>query len=454
MSGGPFLWKWLGSNPGALMAWFDFIFAVLTLRMVIEIIYSIIPQYKYKKLITFLFCWGGGILSASGILLHFIFFKGSINNLSDNIFFLDPADGTWCLNFGRSLIYPLEAYYHFLFVSGIWLVLKRKFTAAFFLMLLLILSHPYTSIEIISIVLVWVATEVFYFKNTAFKKSHFYFMLAAFLLYFIYYAGILGRIEIYRQINKLNSLDWGYKLWHFLPAYIIVWWLSFLCIKNIPLLKKHFSNSNNRLFFWWGIVAFLLSVHGFALKPVQPIHFTRGYVYAGFFLFCIPALQVIIDKYAVQKIKGLLILTALSFFFLFDNITWFGYAAETPNSTGVYFTKEETGLINFFKQKDDNAIVIGSEKNYSLNSAIQLYADTKGWIPHPFLSFEIENKRKAIENFLQQNKKDIAWMNRNVYLYSDKNDGTLLQQKYLQNAVFENQQFKVFKINEAEKKLP
>ena len=448
-----YLWKWTGINPGSLLVLFDFIFAVLTLRIVIEIIYFIIPQYNYKKLITALFCWGGGILSVSGIVLHFIFFKGTLHNIADNIFFLDPANGSWCLNFGRSLIYPLEAYYHFLFVCCTWLALKRKFAVVFFLMLLLTISHPYTSIEIISIVLVWVAAEIFYFKNADLKKGDFYFMLAAFLLYFIYYAGILNSIEIYRQINKLNALDWGYKLWHFLPAYFIVWCCSFLCIKNIPLLKKHFSVSSNRLFFWWGTVAFLLSVHGFALKPVQPIHFARGYVYAGFFLFCIPALQKIINKYTVQKTKGLLILTALSFIFLFDNITWFGYAAEKPNSAGVYFTQEETGMIDFFKQKNDRSIIIGSEKNYPLDAAIQLYANSKAWIPHPFLTFEIENKRKAVNIFLQQNKMDTAWLNSNVYLYCDKNDGTLPQQQYLQNIVFENNRFKVFKINAAEKKL-
>ena len=272
-------------------------------------------------------------------------------------------------------------------------------------------------------------------------------MLAAFLLYFIYYAGILGRIEIYRQINKLNALDWGYKLWHFLPAYAIVWYCSFLCIKNIPLLKIHFSDSGNRLFFWWGTVAFLLSVHGFAIKPVQPIHFTRGYVYAGFFLFCIPALQSIINKYTIKKAKGYLILSVLVIIFLFDNITWFGYAAEGTNGTGVYFTKQEMELISFFKQKNNKSIVIGSEKNYPLNAAIQLYADTKGWIPHPFLTFEISNKRKAVEDLLKENKKDSMWFNRNVYLYCDKNDSTLPQPNFLQTPVFENQQFTVFKIN-------
>lgn len=442
-----YLWKWLQIDPGKLMMLYDFVFAVFTLRVVIEIIYALIPLYKFKNLITILFCWGGGILSLAGIVLHFTFFRGSLANISDHIFFLDPAGGSWCLNFGRSLIYPLEAYYHFLFVCCIWFALKRKFIIVFILTLLLTVSHPYTSIEIICILLTWVTVEVFYFKNNDISKKQFLAMLAAFILYFIFYAGIFGRIEIYRQINQLNSLDWGYKIWHFLPAYAIVWLCSFLCIKNIPLLKKHFSVPNNRLFFWWGTVAFLLSVHGFAIKPEQPIHFTRGYIFAGFFLFSIPVLQEIIDKYATQRARGYLIIFLLCFVFLFDNITWFGLEVVHPNQTGVYFTSSEKELISFFKKLPDKGIVAGNEKNYPLNAGIQLYAGEKAWMPHPFLTFNIANKRLAVTNYLIQQHLNSSWMNSNVYMYFDKNDSTLRQPVFLLNPVFENQQYRVFKIN-------
>ena len=442
-----YLWKWLPVSPGILMMIFDFVFAVLTLKIVIEIIYYLLPAYRFKNLITVLFCWGGGLLSAAGIFLHFFFFKGSFGNIGDHIFFLDPANGSWSLNFGRTLIYPLESYYHFLFVLCIWLALNKKFGATFFVMLLLTVSHPYTSIEIISITFAWITTEVFYFKNIQFSKKHFYYVLAALLLYFIYYAGILGSIKIYREINKLNSLDWGYKIWHFLPAYFIVWLCSFLSIRNIPLLKKHFSEPNNRLFFWWGTVAFLLSVHGFAINPEQPIHFTRGYVYAGFFLFSIPVLKLLINKCSLQGTKRHILLFAFSFIFLFDNITWFGLAAETINSPGVYFTLSEKELINFFEHQENKGIVTGNEKNYTLNAAIQLQSSKKVWISHPFLTFDITNKRATVTNFIHKNELDSNWKKTNVYLYFDRTDTTVNKPVDLQNPVFENQQFSVFKIN-------
>ena len=440
-----YLWKFLQISPGILMTLFCFVFSISTIRIVIAIFEKIIPACKYNKLIILLFCWGGGILSICGLVLNFILFKGNIQTIPQHIFFLDPADGTWCLNFGRSLIYPLEAYYHFLFVACIWFVLKKDFIKTFLLMLLLIVSHPYTSIEIISIVLVWLSIELFYLKNTAIKKRDFALMLTAFFLYFILHAGIMNRIEIYRQINKLNSLDWNYKAWHFVPAYAIVWWLTFFCIKNVAAFKKHFSNSNNRLFFCWGMVAFLLSVHGFAIKPIQPIHFTRGYVYAGFFLCSIPALQLLMVKYLKNTIKGYFFLCCLLFIFLFDNITWFGLLAQNKNSPGVYFTKEEDGLIDFFKHENAESIAIGNELNYELNAAIQLYSPTKGWIPHPLLTFNIDEKRRAVDSLFIKNKLDHQWKNQPVYLYCDKK--TDIFPKNTIPVVFENSRYKIFKVH-------
>ncbi|HMO60967.1 MAG TPA: hypothetical protein PKC39_06185 [Ferruginibacter sp.] len=438
-----YVWKFTGASPATLLLVFNIIFAVLTLRVVIAVIDVIIPQYRYKNLITILFCWGGGLLAAAGFVLHWVVFKNSTLTFSEQIFYLDPADGFWCLNFGRTLIYPFEAYYHFLFVSAVLMVLRKRFMAAFVIILLLILSHPYTAIELITPLLVWIAAEVFYFKNSAYSKRQFWLFAAAFLLFFIFYAGILGRIEIYRYINQLNSLDWNYKAWHFVPGYALVWLLSFYCIKNVPALKRHFSNPHSRLFFWWGLVAFLLSVHGFAIKPEQPVHFTRGYVYAGFFLFSIPALQQLISWLMQENKKKYLLTTVIVFVFLFDNISWFGLKADSKNQAGVYFNKPEYELIDFFSKQPAAGIVAGNENNYPLNIAIQLHSNTKAWIPHPFLGFDIEERRQAVAQFVSGKEMHPMWRGKTVYMYFDKNDGNLQQPP-----VFENAQFVVYKINE------
>lgn len=85
-----YCWKWLGTDPGTLLMLFGFIFTILTLRVVIEIIALLIPQYRYKNIITLLFCWGGSFpYRGCFYILHYLKVHGKISALI--FFFLIPA---------------------------------------------------------------------------------------------------------------------------------------------------------------------------------------------------------------------------------------------------------------------------------------------------------------------------------------------------------------------------
>jgi hypothetical protein len=441
-----YLWKWLNIDPGILLTLFGLLFTLLTFKTVIEIIEKIIPCSKYRQLITVLFSWGGGLLSLCGLLLHFLYFKGN-GSIADHIFFLDPGNGGWCLNFGRSLIYPLEAYYHFLFVLSVLSILNNKFVLAALTMFILTISHPYSSSELIAILFLWVLAEYFYIKSGIIIKKQLLLMAAVVLFHILYYGVLLKQIPVYQTISRHVALDWGYKAWHFIPAYCIVWLLSFIAIRNIPLLKKQFSSPINRLFFWWGSMAFILSVHGFAINPIQPLHFTRGYVYAGFFLFSIPAIQSVLEYLNRKHSSILKFATALAIIiFLSDNISWF-YFAASKNNTGILLNKNEQSLIGFFKGKNEKGWVISPEKNYALTSYIQLYSAMKGWIPHPFLTFNIDYKRAALNDLVTDSKIDSNWKNTTAYFYINKSDTGFSRHVFQFPLKFENESFKVFQIN-------
>lgn len=441
-----YLWKWIPTDPGYLLSFFGLLFTLLTLRVTIEIISIIIPDSKYQKIIALFFTWGGGILSICGLLLHITYFKGS-GDFTDHVLLLDPSQGWWCLNFGRVLIYPFEAYYHFLFMLTILFVLRKKFICGALIMVLLTISHPYTSTELAAILFSWVVMEYYYLKSGAISKKGFLWMLGALIFYVFYYGVLLKLLPVYSTLSNQSALDWGYKIWHFLPAYFLVWILSFFAIRNVDLLKKQFSSPANRLFFSWGMVAFLLSVHGFAIKPIQPLHFTRGYVYAGFFLFSIPAIIELLEFINKKKKITFFFITIISvIIFLSDNIAWF-YFQTGSNRAGVYLTKNEQEIINYFKQNKENGWIIGSEKNDDLSTFIQLYSNNKAWIPHPFLTFNLDSKRIALQNLRFQNKLDVRWMQGPTYLYIEKSDTSFTNHPLNFPIKFENETFKVFKIN-------
>lgn len=441
-----YLWKWLSINPGLLLAIFGLLFTFFTMRVVIEILHRILSEKKYLFIISVLFAWGGGILAISGIALHFLYFKGT-SNISDHIFSLDPGSGWWCLNFGRSLIYPLEAFYHFVFVLAILFVLQKKFLWSASLMILLTLSHPYSSTELLLIVFTWACLEYFYLRSKEISKIEISYIGFAMVFHFFYYGLWLHHFPVSKVISQQVALDWSYKAWHFVPAYAIVWLLCFLTIKHIPLLKKQFSSPVNRLFFCWGTVAFLLSVHGFAIKPVQPLHYTRGYVYAGFFLFAIPAIVSLIAEVKNKKniffkvIGGIAILIFLS-----DNILWF-YSNSSFNSTGILYNRDQQELIHYFSDKKEKGWVIGSEKTADFTAYLQLYSSYRGWIPHPILTFDLAHKKEAFNNLVLGQRIDEKWKQVPTYLYLEKNDSILFNHNLFFPVTFENKQYKVFKIN-------
>jgi hypothetical protein len=440
-----YLWKWTNINPGILISLFGLLFSFLTVRTILEIIDKYTFTAAQKVISSVLFLWGGGLLAFTGFLLHFTYFK-STGDISSHVFFLDPGYGWWCLNFGRVFIYPFEAYYHFIFVLAIYLLIEKKYALVFALMLLITASHPYTSVELALIVLVWSAIEYFYLKSGVVAKKGLSFIFAGAIAVFFYYGVILNNIPIYKSISKLVALDWGYKVWHFLPAYILVWLMSFLAIKNTSLLKEMFSNPASRLFFCWGMVAFILSVHGFAIKPVQPIHFTRGYVYAGFFLFSLPALIQLINCFIKSKYGKYLLLPAFCFIFLSDNLFWFSLNTSY-NKTGVYYYTQTQELISFFNEKKEAGLLIFSDKHELLSTTIQLYSNYKSWIPHPILTFDIAHKKQAVKNLLTNNLIDENWKQRPSYFIEVKSDTTDHQYLKYYPPVFENNAFKVYKIN-------
>lgn len=439
-----YLWKWLTIDPGLLLSIFGLIFTICTCRIAVEIIDIVVAEINHKKIIAILFCWGGGLLTLAGLILHFLYFK--TGTIAAHLFFLDPGNGWWCLNFGRSFIYPLEAYYHFLFLATVLLALKKKFLWMSVIIMVLSISHPYTSVEILLIIITWALLEYFYIRSTLLRKKDLYYIAAAAVFHIAYY-GLLNQFEVSTIISRQVALDWSYKAWHFIPAYAIVWLFSFLAVKNIPLLKKQFANPVNRLFFCWGMVAFALSVHGFAIKPVQPLHFTRGYVYAGFFLFAIPAITHCLNlvKASTNRLyKPLCVL--LLFVFLVDNISWFA-SNIAYNNTGIQFTTQEQQLIAYFKNNPANGWIISSEGNAQMATYLQLYSTGKAWIPHPFLTFNMQSKKAAVFNFELKQQVDEQWRKKPSYFFFDKTDTTFRPSTVQWETAFENEQFKVFKIN-------
>ena len=219
-----------------------------------------------------------------------------------------------------------EALYHALFFGCILSVLRRKYWYATVLALLLSWSHPFSGVELLLILVSWSAFELFFVQSGAVPIGFFGALLTLLVLHFGYYVGYLRRFPEHRALMETWSLPWLLQASNFVPAYALVGALAAWSFRRLELARTFFANARNRLFLVWFLVAFALANHEFAIKPIQPLHFTRGYIWTPLFLMGSTAL---VGLFTTLRSRGGPVLRSLAIgsvvaVLLLDNAVWFG----------------------------------------------------------------------------------------------------------------------------------
>jgi hypothetical protein len=427
---------------GVALSLFNYLFAIILIRILIAIYELVIPHKKYESISLVLFTWGGGLLSLIGILI-WVFGKKSF---WDSVFILDPSSGWWGLNLGRSIFFSIEGYYHALFFGAIYLILRKKFLEGLGVIFLLSLSHPFTGIELIIIILGWICLEKLFYKNKSIGSFFIIGMLVIAAFHIYYYLFFLNYFPEHQSVFVQYSLNWRIRFYHFLPAYTIVGACTLISIRNSSV-SYYFSNPDNRLFFCWAAIAFLLANHELFIKPMQPIHFTRGYIWSALFLAGIPGLHAILDWFGRQNKRlfaGIFILI-----FLLDNILWiYGNSRyqNTENSTAL-LNKEQVEILRFLKETTDkHTLLIGSDEIIPYLSTV--YTDSYAWLSHPHNTPFYTEKLRAYREYILEGKLPIGWKNRHLIFLVNKHDGVEVNRYnnpvFTIEKIFETQNFLLY----------
>lgn len=403
----------IGVPPGWILIPFTLLCSFFCFRILIAIYDHLIPISKFRTLHICFLSWGGGLLFLSGLLAQ-AFIPTEGDSLLMRGFVLDPELGWWGLNFGRSLFFSSEAYYHLLFIGCIYSLLRKNWKLAFFLLLLTSLSHPFTGIELICIVCFWCTIEWFFTK----QKSHILLLIGSIILlisHVYYYLIHLNQFPDHLSVSHQYSLNWRLRFFSMIPAYSIV---GLLAISSIYLssVKKFFTNANNRLFGCWFLVAFILANHEIFMDAKQPIHFTRGYIWTSLFLLGLPALQHF-SKTILNFSKVGFALFALLFFS--DNLSWIlnNMLSKATKSSATYITKEQHTILTFLSYKTgSNTLLISNDKTISYLSTV--YTKAYPWLSHPFTTPFVNRKREALE-MLKKGHLDATWKGRNTVFILD-----------------------------------
>ena len=406
----------LGLTPGIAICLFSFVFIILTIFIAIALYDQLYPNSRYRTLSILLFVWGGGLLVAAGSLT--LPFRNSPGlDIFDRLFYLDPAWGWWGLNFGRSLLFGVESYYHFLFFSALLFLLRKQWKMVCLFSFILSFSHPFTGIHLYLVLLMWASIERIFLKKKAIPR---WFIIAILLQVFIhlyYYLVFLPSFPDQKSVAEQYAANWHYRFYHFIPAYILVFSLFGLTI-YLQKAKKFVHISANRLLLCLAVISILLSNHELFMKPMQPIHFARGYEWSAYFLMGVPALHYLLDKLKYKKVLvALFILTILS-----DNLLWItNYTRFTVKTASVtHITGEQQQVLDTIRShSDQETLIIGSDQ--TLPYLCTVYTKAYAWISHPYTTPYYAQKVAAYTNFINQGNIAEQWRNRKLIFIFNKN---------------------------------
>ena len=415
-----FIFLKLGFPIHLILPLFTIVCSFFCFRLIISIYDHLVPQGKNRALSIWLFAWGGGLLVLAGMVVDF---RNPVNlDYLDRIFILDPAWGWWGLNLGRSLFFSCEAFYHLLFLSGVVFILKKKWAHLLLLTFILSLTHPFTGIEFLCIVFTWSLLEKVLVRN---KDISWWLIigLGVILVFHIYYyLSYLNQFADHQSVKDQYSLNWRLRFFHMIPAYCIVGTLAFVSLLKSRTFKNYLSLSTTRLFLCWFIVAFLLVNHElFIQPPMQPLHFTRGYIWTSLFLLGLPALQFIYNI-AEKRKKYKLLLIVFIICMLSDNFLWITNYIRNRNlfPSITHISQEQNEVLEWLKKNTtEKSLIIGSDDIPYLTT---VHSRAYPWISHPFTTPFYKKKSMAYDAFIQSNKMDSAWIAREVFFIFRKQD--------------------------------
>lgn len=375
-----------GIDPGILLCLFGLLFTLLFFRVLLEC-YDRLFGLKTRRdwFFLVLLAWGGGVFSVAGTLHGFLNGLPLAEALKTSSLF-EPSGGWWFLNLGRNMILPTEAYYHFLFFLSLLLIIRKKYTLALVSTALLSLSHPFTGIQMLLILAGWGSIEILISKARFRPVQWFTGGIFLMLIFHIgYYLFFLRQNPEHEQLFHQWKLAWIVST----PAFILAWgWGMLLAgyrIFRCDFLTDFRQQPMLRLIGIWFVVSFLLSNHDLFIQPVQPLHFTRGYVWSSLFLLSVPVMYRITDyldrRILVTGLRmgvyGLLLLLLLS-----DNLVWMSNTARDAATNPYLFnTREELELYTELNKEEYRGRLVVST-DLKTGYRITAYTPLRSWYSH------------------------------------------------------------------------
>jgi hypothetical protein len=364
-----------------------------------------------KRIGLICFFWGGGVLTLAGLARGLV--KG---HLLSSMWIYDTGGGWWMLNFGRNLVYPMEAYYHALFLLSLLALIQARLILCLVFAALLSFSHPFTGLTLICILMGYSAIELMLRSGVVTLRFLFAVILIA-VLHLAYYGIWLNRFSDHRILQSQWQVAWYiYRPSTFIPALLIVG-----CLGSCRLAGSRFQcfrDSRIRLFAVWFFVVFALTQHDLLIHPsFQPIHFAHGYDWMALFFIGAAPLIAILDralKISAPWVRGPA-LAAFLVLFLLDNSAWL--AKQAIQNDAISLTKAQSDILHWLGQNAKSGDMIVSQDGL-LSYLVSTYTPARSWQGHVFNTPSFDQRHDEVERFFDEGRIQPAWKMQKVFYVS------------------------------------
>lgn len=429
-----------GADPGLAFTLFGLLMAMCCIYLGILLLEHLLPDKKYLVITSILFTWGGGLTAITGIAAGII--SGMpVQSWRDAIYIADPANGWWGLNWGRTLFIPLEAFYHFLFLLTLLYVLKKRWKHALFSAFIISVSHPFTGIEFLLIICGWLGLEKIIWRNKAIPGWFFAGNILLLLLHVGYYLFYLNSFAAHRQLFNQYSASWTHSFRVFIPAYLLVLLLALFTARIKNKSTNFLSKPDQRLFICWALISFLLSKHEWFIRPMQPLHFTRGYTWAGLFLFALPGIIWLI-QWGKRSLVRRSLYASIIVLLMVDNTLWvYNQLREKATTEWEGHLSADTKAVLHFLGENTNSNHLLTGNSRLVNYMANVYSAANAWYSHPYNTPDIEKRKSEMEIYFSSGVRPAAWNGRHVLIVLDKRLSA--QPAMKERNIYENNSYRI-----------
>ena len=408
------VWRLTGWDVGVIFLLFGAVAVLLCARVALALYREVVGLDSWAHWLGLVvFFWGGGVLALAGAL-RLALGAGNVRELLsfEPLFSLDPFDGWWFLNFGRNLVYPTEALYHALFFGVMVGIVRERFRLSALLALVLVLTHPFTGVELMAMVLPWALLERGLLGN---RRIPWWFVAAAagiVALQLGYYGGVLGRSAEHRSVADQLALPWLLPASSILPAYGLVGLLAAWNLRRAALASRFVAIPVNRLLLVWFVVAFVLANHEWVVKPMQPLHFTRGYIWTPLFLMGAGPLLRLFRSVATAPARaaGRVGVAAIVVLLLADNALWLGTFPWRDSAwrQSVYLHEAERQLLAYLAADEHRGSVVVPQAR-KVGYLTTVYTPLRAWYSHYLATPYAQTRIQELRRFFAEGEFLDAW---------------------------------------------